>query len=291
MTTYKIAFNLADEFANQKLEHGSPNWARFNDGFENLELDLIDILYYIHAGYAYTTWHYDRRKSTHFVCGQHIAIDMDTEDSRSTIQEISQNMMMRLYGGIVHTTPSHTLPSPRARAIFLLDEPIVSPEGYKAATQTIMTLFDGHDRVCKDPSRFFYGAKDCQYWYDTNELPLNRLRHMYQTTMAKTPPTTLRTPYVPQGGDTDMARVEQALTYIDPWSIDYDKWIAILAALHDEYGDSGVTVAEHWGQGKDGEVRKKWKSFGRYNGPRASLGSIFQIAIERGYRDENRRYP
>jgi hypothetical protein len=61
-------------------------------------------------------------------------------------------------------------------------------------------------------------------------------------------------------------------------SMEYNKWIAILAALHDEFGDSALPLAERWAQGQDGEVERKWRSFGKYGGNRATLASIYDLA-------------
>src|SRR5690606_31613764 len=41
-------------------------------------------------------------------------------------------------------------------------------------------LFDGVDAVCKDPSRFFYGAKNCDIWLSENVLPVAHLRRYYR---------------------------------------------------------------------------------------------------------------
>lgn len=273
----KIAFN---KMATGKLPQGDSRWGEFNDSFVNREMDVVDICNEIYTGHAYTTWHNGRRKTENFVAGQHIAIDMDTEDKRSSIDTLRNHELVKLYGGIIHTTPSHTEQAPRSRVIFLLDEPIPTAAGYTAATTFLMSQFDGNDTVCKDAVRFFYGAKDCDLWFDEAVFPLEHLRTYYRKwakTEAKAAPRhrPMRAPANPQ---TDVEKVQEALTKIDPWRIDYSEWIAVLAALHDSLGDSALPLAEQWAQGKEREVERKWKSFGRYSGNPAGLGSIFHLA-------------
>jgi len=82
------------------------------------------------------------------------------------------------------------------------------------------------------------------------------------------------------GGHTEQAEVADALRRIPAWSIDYDEWVAVLMALHREYGDAGLPLAVQWGDGADGEVQRKWRSFkpsGNTTGA-VGLGSVFLLA-------------
>lgn len=174
---YQIAINRK---ATGKLPQGDPRWATFNDDFENMSLELLDIANAIYTGHAYTTWHEGRRKLDHFISGQHIAIDMDTGDERSSIDQLINHPLVRTWGSLIHTTPSHTDDAPRARVIFLLDEPITDANAYTTATNFLMSQFDGADTVCKDASRFFYGAKDCIMEWPGGTLPMAALRVLYK---------------------------------------------------------------------------------------------------------------
>ena len=83
----------------------------------------------------------------------------------------------------------------------------------------------------------------------------------------------------------DQQEVADALKTIKPWSIDYDDWLKILMAIHHAYGDMGLTLAEQWADGVDGEVKRKWKSF-KQNGNAtgtATLNTVFKMARERGW--------
>ena len=173
---YRIAINKQ---ATGKIPQGDPAWRTFNDDFENKLLDPLDIANAIYGGHAYTTWHEGRRCSDNFICGQHLAIDLDTGDERSSIEYLRTLTIVRTYASIIHTTPSHTEDSPRARVLFLLGGCITSAAGYKAAASFLASQFDGADTVCTDAARFFYGAFDCRIELVLSELPLLHLRHEF----------------------------------------------------------------------------------------------------------------
>lgn len=174
---HKIAINRK---ATGKLPEGDPGWATFNDDFENVEREVIELANDIYLGHAYTTWMSGRRSLENFILAQHFAIDMDSDDERSHMDTLLQHDLVQMYASLIHTTPSHTPQTPRARIIFLLDEPITDPGGYQAAAKFLAAQFDGADPVCTDASRFFYGSFDCDIWLSMNVLPLRQLRHFYK---------------------------------------------------------------------------------------------------------------
>lgn len=174
---YRIAIN---RYAGKKLPQDDPGWAKFNDSFDNLTLQPIEIADFIYRGYAYTAWHTGRRKQENFICSQHIAIDMDTEDERSAFATLETHDWVRMYASIMHTTQSHTAQAPRARIIFLLDTPIDDVGAFRSAAKFLVAQFDGADTGCIDASRAFHGAKDCDIWLGGNYMPLSQLRHFYR---------------------------------------------------------------------------------------------------------------
>lgn len=181
--SYKIAIN---RMATGKLPQGDPRWAAFNDSFVNVERDLIELANDVYLGHAYTTWMNGRRSIENFILAQHIAVDMDSGDKRSTLDTLRQHDLVRMYAAMIHTTPSHSASAPRARIIFLLDEPITDAAGYQAAAKFLVAQFDGADQTCTDASRFFYGAFDCDIWMSDSVLPVRQLRHYYRRWSGKT---------------------------------------------------------------------------------------------------------
>jgi hypothetical protein len=175
---YKIAVsNIA---LNGKIPAGDKRWGTFNDSFQNLELEPIDIANAIYTGRSITTWHTGRRSLENFVLGQHIAVDMDSGDSRSTFDTLMKNEFVQMYASMIYTTPSHTPQAPRSRILFLLDNTIENKDAYQQAAKFVCSLFDGCDTACTDASRFFYGSLNCDIQLVGKFLPLSHLRMHYR---------------------------------------------------------------------------------------------------------------
>jgi DUF2075 family protein len=84
----------------------------------------------------------------------------------------------------------------------------------------------------------------------------------------------------------DLARVADALKYVDADAIDYTQWQGIIAALHDAFGDEALDSVVDWANGKPGEVEAKWDTYDReYTGKRATLKSVFYLARKGGWPD------
>jgi len=286
--TYHIGIGPA---LNAKIAHGDPYWFTFNGSFVNKELPQLDIASALYDGHAITTccnpqW----RKTENYKLGQHIGLDFDTEDKRSTIPELMKDSFIKKYASIIYTTPSHTPDKPRARVIFLLDQPIHQPNNYALAATSLLWIFGAADPQCKDPVRFFYGGKPgaTEMEWLNNELPVMLVKDLiqrYKSTGTTTRKQTQRN-YTP--GTTNEQKIADALKHINPWSLDYEEWVMVLMAIHSELpGGNGLSLARSWGDGKPGEVEQKWKGFdsnGNVSG-KISIGTLFSFAKDRGWRN------
>lgn len=282
---YKISFSTMS--LDGKIPPGDPIWSKFNASFVNRELELVDIANEIYTAHPFTTWHANNwRNATNYQLGQHIGIDFDTEDERSTLQHLAKDKFIQRYAALLYTTPSHTPDKPRARAVFLLDTPIHQPKNYTLAVSSLLFLFGSADRQCKDSCRFFYGSRDCQFEWLDNVLPLDTVKQIinqYQAVGNIVKKSHERKDYQPT---TDQQEVASALQKIPAMGIDYDEWVKILMAIHHAYGDQGLPLAEQWAQGTPGEVQRKWRSFksdGNGTG-QVTLNTVFKMAIDNGWR-------
>lgn len=298
MNRYRIAINRIA--LDGKLPQGDPRWAKFNDSFDNLTLEPLEIANAIYSGFSFTTWHSARRSMANFICGQHVAVDMDTEDERSTVDALSAHPWVRMYASMVYTTPSHTDEMPRARVLFLLDEPIDDPNAYGEIVQFVMSQFDEPDTSCKDASRFFYGSRDCHLRTFDNVLPVAHLRRLYAKHKRHAPKTTPTQPRYETDengkvinleaertkrrvaaltGETpdDLSKALEALDKFDAYDVDYNKWVGIIKTMRDEFGDAALSAVEQWAKGTPGEVRAIWERKTTAGKP-ASLGTIFYLA-------------
>lgn len=272
-----------------KIPDGSQFWQEFNASFENNELPSEGIAGRIYDGCAITTWHRNNwRTSANYLLGQHIGIDFDAGDNSSNLVALCADPFIKKYAAIVYTTPSHTPEAPRSRVVFLLDTPIHQAKNYTLAVSALLWLYGTADRKCKDPVRFFYGGKPgaCQMEWEPNVLPLVVVKDMiekYQSTGLRMKHTASTTPY--QTKTPDEARIVESLKVIPAWGIEYDQWVAVLMAIHSALpNERGLSIAEQWAQGKDGEVRRKWQSF-KTNGNSSgavTIATVFGLAKEFG---------
>ena len=285
MNTYKISIG---PMLPGKIPPGSPYWKEFNGSFQNKEATQSSIASDLYLGKPITTWHSNNwRNRDNYIVGQHLGVDFDTEDARSEMKTLLDDPFINKYASILYTTPSHTIDAPRARVVFLLEQPIHQADNYANAAAALLWLFSAADTKCKDPCRFFYGAGEGADMELLNgRLPLAIIKDMitrYQRT-GQTHKKTVQN-YTPQ--NTEEKDVQEALKYINPWGIEYDQWVSVLMAIHSEFpGGNGLAMADAWGQGSTGEVQRKWKSFdtGGNSGGRVGMGTLFQIAMDNGYR-------
>lgn len=285
MDAVRIAFAPA---LAEKIPPGAVFWKEFNGSFQNTEITDAEIAGRIYAGQPFTTWHKNHwRTSANYICGQHVGLDFDTEDDRSRIKILLADPFIARYGSVVYTTPSHTPEKPRARVVFLIDTPIYQPANYTLAVSALLWMYNTADRQCKDPVRFFYGAApgSCEMEWLGGVLPLVIVKDLiarYQATGQQARRTINRihttTP--------EQADVAAALKLIPPWGIPYDRWLAVLMAIHSQWpGNDGLSLAESWADGAQGEVERKWKGFNSAgNGAGAvTIATLFATAKEFGY--------
>lgn len=284
MSAYKLAFSKM--VLRSKIPAGDALWPEFNGSFENMELEPQEIANMIYTGHPFTTWHRNHwRHTNNYELGQHIGIDFDTEDERSTLPYLAKDKFISRYANLLYTTPSHRPEAPRARVLFLLDTPIHQAKNYGAAASALLWLFGTADRQCKDAARFFYGSIDCDVeWMPDNVLPLETLKQIiaqYNATGA----TAKRHQERKYTASADQQEVADALRRIPPWGIEYDEWVRVLMGLHAEFGDSALGLAESWADGDDGEVQRKWRGF-RVDGNAAGhvgVGTVYAIAKRFGW--------
>jgi hypothetical protein len=282
---FKMAFStMALE---GKIPPGDPMWGKFNASFQNTEMDITEIANEIYTAHPFTTWHSNNwRNSANYQLGQHIGIDFDTEDERSSLPYLAKDKFIQKYAAFIYTTPSHTPERPRARALFLLDTPIHQAKNYALAASAMLFIFGTADRQCKDSCRFFYGSRDCDFeWFD-NVLPVEKVKSIIASYQASGNVTKQIHERKEIKATPEQKEVAQALEKIPPWGIDYDEWVKVLMALHQAFGDDGLSLARQWADGAPGEVDRKWKSFKHDgNGVGAvTLSTVYKMAFDRGFK-------
>lgn len=271
----------------KKIPPGASVWSKFNASFENKDLSTTEIMDVIYKGYPVTTQHKNAwRTSENYLCGQHLALDFDSEDTQSTIPFLMKDKFIQRYGAFIHTTISHTPEKPRARVFFVLDQPIMQAKNYTAAAAALLWLFGTADRQCKDAVRFFYGAPNCTMEMIGNILDLETVKKLianYQETGQIEKHQASKKEYLVPPSQQEVA---EALNFIPPWGIDYDEWVQVLMGIHSAFGQEGYQLAENWADGKQGEVKQKWQSFheaGNTTG-QITVATVFGIAKKYGWK-------
>jgi hypothetical protein len=75
--------------------------------------------------------------------------------------------------------------------------------------------------------------------------------------------------------------VRELLRHIPPTGEYKADWLRVLAAVHSIYpGPEGVALCEEWSPGQPGEIARKFRSFGRYQGQHgpAGVGTLYHLA-------------
>ena len=87
---YRVA--ISRYALDRKIPYGDPFWPKLNASYDNRTLGSLDLASAIYDGHPFTTWHRNHwRETKNYECGQHLAIDMDTEDARSTLSVLAKD--------------------------------------------------------------------------------------------------------------------------------------------------------------------------------------------------------
>jgi hypothetical protein len=282
MTSYRVA--VSRMLLDHKIPAGDVLWPKFNASFDNVELETADIMQAVYDGFPLTTWHKNQwRHSNNFICGQHLGLDFD--HGGQSLMSLAGDKFISKYGAFVYTTMSHTEEAPRLRAMFVLDAPIQQAANYSMAASALLWMFGTADRACRDAVRFWYGSPGCQFEYINEVLPLDVVKRLianYQETGL-----TERKKHNPDyHAPTSQQEVSDALRFIPALQIDYDEWVSVLMALHSQFGDGGLGLADSWGMGKGDEIERKFKSFhdGGNGSGAVTIATLFGIAKRFGWK-------
>jgi hypothetical protein len=288
MNTYKVAISRYPLPA--KIPPKDPMWKKFNASFDNLDIEPTTLMGSVYLGQAMTTHHKDHwRTAENYICGQHIGLDFDSENEASAIPNLVKDKFIIKYASFIHTTISHKPEAPRARVVFLLDNPIMQAKNYTLAVTALLWLFGTADRQCKDAVRFFYGAPGCKIEAIGNILPLDIIKNIISKYQASGLSEKRKSTSIHYQVPATQQEVADALNFIPPWSIPYDDWVEVLMGIHAAFGEGGYNLAMSWADGKPGEVEDKWKSFkqgGNVTGA-ITIATVFGFAKKFGWKKHN----
>lgn len=93
----------------------------------------------------------------------------------------------------------------------------------------------------------------------------------------------------PSPGNADFETIRDALSYVSS-DCGYEEWVNILMAVHHGTGGSknGLALVIGWSAGHQTftfkEVQTKWHSFGKKDGRQITVGTLFDLAEENGWK-------
>lgn len=151
-------------------------WAEFTRSFHNTTMTVEELCQHIRSGFAISaelTVEYRDKKN--FKSSQLVGLDFDSGDVRSSIDALSHDKFITDNALLIHTTSSHTAEHPRSRVLFLLDKPIADPDRFVRAQKRLLKRYKAADSQCHDPSRLWFGSKDCEVKIIGKTLDLKEL--------------------------------------------------------------------------------------------------------------------
>lgn len=156
--THKIELSISPYPLATKIDGGDlVGWANLYRSLEHVALDIAEIANYVYKGHVIGPVLNGWRSYAHFIKAQFVALDMDTETQQSAMSTLMERDIVRIYGGLIYSTPSSRPGAPRSRVIHLLEKPITDPYQYKKAIKTIAAYYPGHDRASAEPTRTYFG--------------------------------------------------------------------------------------------------------------------------------------
>jgi hypothetical protein len=252
-----------------------------------------------------------RRFQQHANCAALLTLDID---GGLMIEEAIAHPFFAAHCGLAIETSSSCPELNKFRAVFPLHPSQVALSDYrtiKICNVYLQHLIQVADPSCKDASRFYFGAvgrspfildesaclpesfvSDALVWHTEQERIADLAYEEAQRRAARR--------RVEFGEPSERERfelVEQALACIpprQPGSGNYEEWMRILAALVHEFGESdAIALVERVSpsiKNSTWNVPQKARSFSRGTGRPLTMGSVFHIAKDYGFRFPKREF-
>ena len=126
-----------------------------SNGFDPCELLLEEFRDVISWGYCFSyQFKNQHRREENFTCTDIICVDMD---GGREIEDTLEDFIVKQYGSICYTTPSHSLDHHRFRVVFVLPHTLTDVKEVKSATRSLALRLGGDPSV-SDGARMFYGS-------------------------------------------------------------------------------------------------------------------------------------
>lgn len=146
-------------------------WRKFHSKWEQEQTTARGLAVNIYKGYSFAPVFDGRKTKDNFLYAFHIALDFDSKDKRSSLDYLAQQDYINWFASFAYTTPSHTDEEPRARVVWVFEEPIRSRDEYETLYLALLHEYPWADQSAKDAARFFYGSKGAEVWANWSIFP------------------------------------------------------------------------------------------------------------------------
>lgn len=153
--------------------HEQDNGA-YLDSFVLQDIEPIDLANHICQGDSFTNVFDGRPKTSSFIMGSIIAVDLDESPP---LGALLTNPFVASYATLVYPTFSSTEDRPRHRVVFCLEEELMGIENFERCSKAIYRMFPGADRQCAGAARTFLGNGSLRgdysrIWFTGKLMPL-----------------------------------------------------------------------------------------------------------------------
>lgn len=158
--TFEVGINSL--WPGEKLPRGDPRWSKHTASFQTESHSLETFAQRVTGdGCAFSAVCRDAyRDEAHFISAQHLALDDDRGTAESSLEALAAEPFIAANAAILYETPSSKPDNPKARVVFVLDEPFTDPGAWRQAQAALLWKYGDTDPQVKDAARFFYGRRD-----------------------------------------------------------------------------------------------------------------------------------
>lgn len=226
-----------------------------------------------------------------------LVVDMDTEDNRSSLATLSQHPLVAYHGAIIYPTHSYTPERPRHRVVFLLNEPLKRPESVVAMQKFLAGAFGSNDYslnanktwqangkidadnlwdICYLPDHFYFSPEQVVNYLNQYQAAERRKLERQTKQQHRQTGAEQGENYMP------LRELSQRLGRIDPYSMGYDEWVKLGAAIAHSYGQDAFWVFKDWSDtpGKTPMTMAVYKAMMRDHPNAAGYGTIIKLLKE-----------
>jgi hypothetical protein len=209
---------------------------------------------------------------------------MSDEEAR----ELMRHPLIVNYAGIVQESASSKPGDRRFHVLFFTNKIVTDPYLYKSYTRRLQSQFRRADPSVRDAARMLYSSTTPCIIAEERTIPVSLIETWSDPRRSKQQVKPAKTPFRPTKKQERL--VIEALQHIppEPKNLSYSDWFRIIAAIASSFSrETAVLMLEDWTGhcSEPGEIEAKVDSVTNgYDGEPATLGTLFWIAEQYGYR-------